>query len=206
MLGIDHVLYINLDHRKDRLEYILNECKRVDIPLEKMTRIEAIYTPGIGMLGCSLSHCKALEVALSHPEWTWTLIIEDDVKFNDSPWLEVNDALKNTNPDVLMLARGAAELHIPTHPSSTNLHRIYIACGSVAYVVNRNYIPKLLKNKRESIEEFTKPGGNIDDHPHDVYCYSIQKTDNWYGFMISVASQNLTITSDISSEYLFSSV
>ena len=81
MLGIDHVLYINLDHRKDRLEYILNECKRVDILSEKMTRIEAIYTPGIGMLGCSLSHCKALELALSRPEWTWTLIIEDDAKF-----------------------------------------------------------------------------------------------------------------------------
>ena len=205
MLGIDHVLYINLDHRKDRLEYILNECKRVDIPSEKMTRIEAIYTPTVGMLGCSLSHCKALELALSRPEWTWTLIIEDDAKFLDNPWLEINDALKNANPDVLMLARGYAELHIPTHPSSTNLHRIYTACGALAYVVHRNYIPKLLKNKRESIEEFTKPGGNIYDHPHDVYCYAIQKTDNWYGFMKSVAWQNLTITSDISSSpYLYS--
>jgi len=199
MQGIDHVLYINLDHRKDRLEYILNECKRVGIPNEKMTRIEAIYTPGIGMLGCSLSHCKALELALSHPEWTWTLIIEDDVKFNDSPWLEVNNALKNANPDVLMLARGYARLIVPTHPSSNNLYRTYESCGAVAYIVHKNYIPKLLKNKRGSIEEFTKPGGNINDHPHDVYCYPIQKIDNWYAFMESVAWQNLTITSDISS-------
>ena len=65
MLGIDHVLYINLDHRKDRLEYILNECKRVHIPSEKMTRIEAIYTPDIGMLGCSLSHCKEYTLSSS---------------------------------------------------------------------------------------------------------------------------------------------
>ncbi len=207
MFGIDHVLYINLDHRKDRLEYILNECKRVDIPSEKTTRIEAIYTPGIGMLGCSLSHCKALELALSHPEWTWTLIIEDDVKFNDSPWLEVNNALKNANPDVLMLARGYARLIVPTHPSSNNLYRTYESCGAVAYIVHKNYIPKLLKNKRESIEEFTKPGGNIYDHPHDVYCYPIQKIDNWYAFMESVAWQNLTIKSDISSSsYTFSSI
>ena len=197
MLGIDHVLYINLKHRTDRLEYILNECKRIDIPSEKMTRIEAIYTPGIGMLGCSLSHCKALELALSHPEWTWTLIIEDDIKFSDSPWLEINDALKNANPDVLMLARGSCQVHIPTHPSSTNLHQIYTACVAAAYIVHRNYIPKLLKNIRESIEEFTKPGGNIYDHPLDVYWYSIQKTDNWYTFEASVAWQPELFKSDI---------
>ena len=197
MLGIDHVLYINLKHRTDRLKYILNECKRVGIPSEKMTRIEAIYTPDIGMLGCSLSHCRALELALSHPEWTWTLIIEDDVKFKDSPWLEIEEALKNANPDVLTLARGAAELHTPTHPSSTNLYRIYKSCGSVAYVVNRNYILKLLKNIRESIEEFTKPGGNIYDHRLHVYWYSIQKTDNWYTFIKSVAWQHDIFKSDI---------
>ena len=197
MLGIDHVLYINLDHRKDRLEYILNECKRVDIPLEKITRIDAIYTPHVGMLGCSLSHCKALELALSHPEWTWTLIIEDDTAFKDSPWLEINNALKNTNPDVLMIARGSSQVVVPAHPSSTNLYRVHVACGAVAYIVHRNYIPKLLKNKRESIEEFTKPGGNINDHPHDVYWYSIQKTDNWYTFNSSVAWFNELFKSDI---------
>ena len=205
MLGIDRVLYINLEHRTDRLKYILNECKRVGIPSEKITRIDAIYAPDTGMLGCSLSHCKALELALSHPEWTWTLIIEDDVKFSDSPWLETDAALKNANPDVLMLARGACQVETPTHPTSTNLYRVIRACGSVAYVVNRNYIPKLLKNIRESIEEFTKPGGNIYDHPLDVYWYSIQKTDNWYAFDKSVASQNLTFKSDVSSSpYLFS--
>jgi len=197
MLGVDHVLYINLKHNTDRLEYILNECKRVGIPNEKMTRIEAIYTPDIGMLGCSLSHCKALELALSHPEWTRTLIIEDDTKFNDSPWLEINNALKNTIPDVLMLARGSAQVVVPAHPSSNNLYRVHVACVSSAYIVNRNYIPKLLKNIRESIEEFTKPGGNIYDHPLDVYWYSIQKTDNWYAFDSSVACQSELFKSDI---------
>ena len=194
---IDHVLYINLDHRKDKREFILNECKRLGITLEKMTRIDAIYTPTVGMLGCSLSHCKALELALSQPEWTWTLILEDDIKFNDSPWLEINDALKNAKPDVLMLARGSCQLVIPTHPSSTNLYRVIKSCVSAAYVVHRNYIPKLLKNIRESIEEFTKPGGNIYHHPHDVYWYSIQKTDRWYTFEASVAWQPKLFKSDI---------
>jgi hypothetical protein len=195
MLGIDHVLFINLKHRSDKREYILNECKRIGITLEKMTRIDAIYTPDIGMLGSSLSHCKALEVALSHPEWTWTLIIEDNVKFKDSPWLEINYVLKNANPDVLMLARGACQVETPAHPSSTNLHKVILSCGAFAYVINRNYIPKLLKNIRESIEAFTKPGGNIYDNPHDVYWYSIQKTDSWYTFNSSVAWQNPTILS-----------
>ena len=197
MIGIDHILYINLKHNFDKREYILIELKRLGITLEKMTRIDGIYTPDIGMLGRSLSHCKALELALSHPEWTRTLIIEDDAKFKDNPWKEIEDALKHANPDVLMLARGACQVQTPTHPSSKNLHRVILSCGSVAYVINRNYIPKLLKNIRESIEAFTKPGGNIYDHPLDVYWYSIQKTDNWYTFKDSVAWQNDIFKSDI---------
>ena len=196
MFGIDHVLFINLKHRSENREYILNELKGLGITLEKMTRIDAIYTPAVGMLGSSLSHCKALEVALSHPEWTWTLILEDDVKFKDSPWLETEDALKNTNPDVLMLARGNARIETPPHPSSTNLYRVISSCVAAAYIVHRNYIPKLLKNIRESIEAFTKPGGNIFEHPHDVYWYSIQKTDNWYTFYDSVAWQADLFKSD----------
>ena len=189
MLSVDHVLYINLSHRRDRLEHIVSECKNAGIPSEKMTRVEAIYTPRVGMLGCSLSHCKALELALSHPEWTWTLIIEDDTKFKDNPWTEIQEALKNTNPDVLMVARGAAQAQEPHHSSSSNLYKVITACVSSAYIVHKNYIPKLLKNIRESIEAFTKPGGNIFDHPLDVYWYSIQKTDNWYTFAKSPAWQ-----------------
>ena len=197
MLPVDHVLYINLNKRIDKFIYILDECKRVGIPPEKMTRIEAIYIPYIGMLGCSLSHCKALELALSHPEWTWTLIIEDDAKFKDNPWTEVEEALKNTNPDVLMLSRGAAIAKEQPHSSSSNLYKIVTACGSVAYIVHKNYIPKLLKTIRESIEAFTKPGGNVYDHPLDVYWYSIQKTDNWYAFLVSVAWHDQSLKSDI---------
>jgi predicted O-methyltransferase YrrM len=162
-----------------------------------MTRIEAIYTPGIGMLGCSLSHCKALELALTHPEWTWTLILEDDIKFIDNPWTEIKEALNNTNPDVLMLARGFSQVVIPAHPISNNLYRVHTACVAAGYIVHRNYITKLLRNIRESIEAYTKPGGNIYDHPLDVYWYSIQKTDNWYAFDRSIVIQPNIFTSDI---------
>ena len=199
MLCVDHVLYINLSHRRDRLENIVSECKRTGIPSEKMTRVEAIYTPRVGMLGCSLSHCKALELALSHPEWTWTLILEDDTKFKENLWTEVEAALKNVNPDVLMITRGYAQVHQPPHRSSSNLYKVYTACVSSGYIIHKNYIPKLLKNIRESIEGFIKPGGNIYDYPLDVYWYSIQKTDNWYAFMVSPASSG-SFTSDIQND------
>jgi hypothetical protein len=96
-----------------------------------------------------------------------------------------------------MLARGAALLFDKHHNSSSNLYKVYTACIASAYIINKNYIPKLLKNIRESIEAFTKPGGNIYDHPLDVYWYSIQKTDNWYAFMVSVAWQHHIFKSDI---------
>ena len=196
MLSINHVVYINLSHRKDRLENILSECKNAGIPSEKMTRIEAIFSPRVGMLGCSLSHCNALKLALSHPEWTWTLILEDDIKFTENVWTEVEAALKNTNPDVLMLARGYAQLHLPHHTSSPNLFKVYSACVSSAYIIHKNYIPKLLKNIHESIQGFMKSNGNIYDYPLDVFWYSIQKTDNWWAFKVSPAFSG-NFTSDI---------
>jgi len=54
---------------------------------------------------------------------------------------------------------------------------------------------KLLKNIREAIEAFKKPGGNMYDHPVDVYWYSIQNTDSWH-FLVSPALQ-INLISDI---------
>jgi hypothetical protein len=182
MIPVDHVLYINLEYRADRKKHVLEQASKVGIPEEKLTRINAIHTPKIGMLGCSLSHCKALELAKSHPEWEWTLIVEDDIAFKENPWNEIRLALENATPDVLMIARGASIVHERRHYSSNNLCKVKSACVAAGYIVHRNYIPTLLENIYESIEHFIQPSGNVIDHPHDVYWYSIQERDRWYTF------------------------
>ena len=197
MIPVDHVLYINLDHRTDKLEALRTKFANAGIPNDKATRINAIYTPGKGVLGCALSHCKALELAKSHPEWEWTLILEDDIVFEENPWDEIRLALENVTPDVLMIARGASIVDERRHHSSNNICKVKSACVAAGYIVRRDYIPTLLQNIYESIEHFIQPGGNIVDHPHDVYWYSIQERDGWYTFERSPAHQDTSIKSDI---------
>ena len=197
MIPVDHVLYINLEHRTDKLESLRKKFANAGIPTDKTTRITAIYTPGNGVLGCALSHCKALELAKSHPEWEWTLILEDDIVFEENPWDEIRLALENVTPDVLMIARGASIVDERRHHSSNNICKVKSACVATGYIVRRDYIPTLLKNIYESIEHFIQPGGNIVDHPHDVYWYSIQERDGWYTFERSPAHQDTSIKSDI---------
>ena len=197
MIPVDHVLYINLEHRTDKLESLRKKFANAGIPTDKTTRINAIYTPGNGVLGCALSHCKALELAKSHPEWEWTLILEDDIVFEENPWDEIRLALENVTPDVLMIARGASIVDERRHHSSNNICKVKSACVATGYIVRRDYIPTLLKNIYESIEHFIQPGGNIVDHPHDVYWYSIQERDGWYTFERSPAHQDTSIKSDI---------
>jgi len=73
---IDAILYINLEHRKDRNEHILNEIHKICTDNSKIHRIDAIKNDN-GALGCGLSHIKALEYAVKN-EWKTVLILEDD--------------------------------------------------------------------------------------------------------------------------------
>ena len=80
MEHIDAILYINLEHRTDRNEHILGEIHKICKDYSKIHRIDAIKRDP-GALGCGLSHIKALEFALEHPEWKNILILEDDFTF-----------------------------------------------------------------------------------------------------------------------------
>ena len=72
----DQVLYINLNHRKDRKQTFLKEAKRVGIP--KVQRIDAKLDLLNGARGCLCSHIRALECAKQEGI---TLILEDDCCF-----------------------------------------------------------------------------------------------------------------------------
>ena len=61
MNNIDKVIYINLEHRIDRNEEIINEFKKMDIT--EYERFNAIYTKGFGALGCAMSHLEILKLA-----------------------------------------------------------------------------------------------------------------------------------------------
>ena len=77
-----NTIYINLEHRKDRLEHITKQLENLGIQAE---RFNAVRTKD-GAVGCSMSHIKCLELAKSR-DYEYTFICEDDITF--------------LNPDVL---------------------------------------------------------------------------------------------------------
>jgi hypothetical protein len=85
VVTIDAILYINLEHRTDRNEHLLEQLDQhgwSHIPIE---RVDAIRDDP-PLRGCTKSHIKALEYALSNPLWkSSVLILEDDFTFFTRP-------------------------------------------------------------------------------------------------------------------------
>jgi GR25 family glycosyltransferase involved in LPS biosynthesis len=76
MENIARAFYINLERRKDRREQFEEECRRMDIQVERFPAIPK----DPGMLGCHLSHLTVLRKA-KEMDLPNVLIFEDDFEF-----------------------------------------------------------------------------------------------------------------------------
>ena len=74
----ENTLFINLDHRQDRLEHATEEFKKMNINAE---RVDAIKKD-IGAIGCTMSHIKCLEIAKKR-DYDYVFICEDDIHFKN---------------------------------------------------------------------------------------------------------------------------
>ena len=61
--SFDKYMYINLQDRKDRKEQITKELGRMNIPENKIIRIDAVKNKYNGHIGCCKSHIKTLKLA-----------------------------------------------------------------------------------------------------------------------------------------------
>jgi GR25 family glycosyltransferase involved in LPS biosynthesis len=93
--GIRHCLFINLDHRLDRLNQFLLQINASGISCERVEGVDprekgAAFTDLLkscfddracpGQLGCQLSHLKAVDLAIKR-NWSHVAIFEDDFMF-----------------------------------------------------------------------------------------------------------------------------
>jgi hypothetical protein len=65
------------------LESFLRNIEKLGLPSNKIIRIEAISTPGIGYLGCSMSHIYLWNKFLRTSNQDWLLVLEDDIGLNN---------------------------------------------------------------------------------------------------------------------------
>ena len=141
MEKINHIFYINLDHRTDRRSDMERQFKELNLEAERFSAVK--MTPG--EFGCALSHIKCLEMALERG-YENVLIVEDDMTWTvtreelDKRVGNFFETIKEW--DFLFFAYLAYKLDF----ISKGICRITRASTTTCYLVNRHYIPTLLKS------------------------------------------------------------
>jgi glycosyl transferase family 25 len=181
MSNIDAILYINLDHRVDRKEHILNEINKLGKDASYVHRIDAIKNSN-GALGCSLSHIKALQYVLEHPEWKNVIVLEDDFTFHSSDTSEIvksiDELCNHSAFDVCQLSYNPIGKFVDTIQPHPRIKKIVKAQTSAGYLITKTYIPTLIQNLIES-SNVMRTKGKCSSNCLDVYRGSLQSRDNW---------------------------
>jgi GR25 family glycosyltransferase involved in LPS biosynthesis len=183
---IDIFYFINLDRRPDRLEQISNELRKMEIPPEKVIRIQALDHK-FGILGCVKSHIGAIKHFITTGK-DHCLILEDDFEFTESKE-KTNEVLNkiftsNTKIDCLMLTTVEHGLYISPTIEKDVLQKIYWAPTTAAYSITKEYAPRLLHNFNEGaakLEKWINAFGEIESSfSLDVYWVHEQLYSSFY--------------------------
>ena len=180
-MDIDAILYINLAHRTDRKEHILHEIHKMTN--ENIHRIDAIKRDN-GALGCTLSHIKALEYILEH-EWKTVLILEDDFTFKGVSINDYISLLFKYDFDVGLLSHNELKY---SDTDNDFVKRVIYAQTTSAYIIKRDYIPVLLQNMKEGMNDMEK-NGRRHENCIDIYWTSLQLKDKWYALYPAIGYQ-----------------
>lgn len=201
---IDIIYYINLHHRTDRKEHLLNELNKMNIPIEKIHRIEAVEIKNKGYLGCSKSHILALETFLqSSHENQNCLILEDDFTFRDNKETtqsKINEFFQSIEAQIYDVFMFACCIYNKENASYPSLCRIIQGTTTSGYCITRKYAPTLISNIQESVDMLEKLGYRDYDYHCDQYMDKIQKTDHWYTTIPSIGFQYSSF-SDVDLKY-----
>jgi len=202
LANIDKIIYINLDKRTDRCEYIEDELYRYGL-LDISERFSAIETPGQGILGTTYSHLEVYKIAKER-KYKNVLILEDDFLF-----LVNKEELYNTlqklfdshvKYDVCMLAYNNNEPPLKTEYDF--LMKTVESATASAYLINESIYDKLIE-LYEWAAPLLKETGYHWMYANDQVWKELQKdpTINWYCFKERLGKQ-LDGYSDNSEEYM----
>lgn len=173
---LQHTLYINLEHRKDRLEHVKEELLKLGI---KGERFNAIKTK-VGAIGCTLSHIKCLEIAKER-DYEYVFICEDDITFLN-PDILLNNLQrffenKNINWDVLLIGGN----NLPPYEKIDDFCiRVTNCQTTTGYVVRKHYYDILIKNFRDSVKNLMREPHNHKIYALDMYWKNLQRINSWF--------------------------
>ena len=191
--SFDKFLYINLEKREDRKKQLLENLKKVDIPDDKIERIDAVYEKFNGHLGCCKSHIKALERA-KELGLDSVVILEDDFVFTmdkDTVNKKLNHFLKKY-PDFDVVQFNASYPKLKD-TNDEHVKEVNSAMRTTSYVVKGHFIDQILNNFKEAerkmteeLEKWLKENPNKKKYETsyaiDQHWQPLQKENRWYLF------------------------
>jgi GR25 family glycosyltransferase involved in LPS biosynthesis len=194
VLDIDKIYIINLEKDKDRWDYISNQCKKINL---NINRFDAIYGKNLpedhpdikkyimdnnlrdkrlnygiplnpGQIGCALSHIKIWEEAYEKG-YENILIFEDDAIIPDDFNEKINPILKSLPENWDYLSLNCA--YCQGQDFNENLYKVLFNLCTVSYMLSKNGIKKLL----DTINKF-----KIDEAIDDYLCSKFFLNSNSY--------------------------
>lgn len=150
------ILYINLDHRKDRkehMEQLLNG--------KNYYRIPAIYDTDNGYIGCVKSHIKCLEFAKTM-NFDRVVILEDDFVFKGNNNFN-NMILPKCDYDILLLCNLVKDMQY----YNDDFNKVKYAEWTSGHIVKCHMYDILIKNLNDGMNHLIRD--NIKDNYLDVY-------------------------------------
>jgi len=173
---IQHAFYINLEHRTDRREQIECELSVMGI---NARRFNAISNKN-GAIGCTMSHLKLLNNAISN-NYSHLLILEDDIQFLEPELFKQKFnrflELHGNNLDVIIFSGNNVPPYIPVDDTCIRVTRCQTTTG---YLVNGHYLRILRDNIKEGLEKLIKNPQMHYFFAIDKYWFCLQQFDNWY--------------------------
>jgi glycosyl transferase, family 25 len=196
---IDKIYFINLDDRKDRLESITEEIKKIDPELKKTKRIDAVKKD-IGAIGCGLSHIKALKDAQEN-NYNNVIILEDDFVFLKKK-LEINYSInylfKFFEDFNICLLSG--NIYRANKKKEIIWEAIEVQTTS-GYIINSKFYQVLINNFQEAIDTMEK-NYKYGQAEIDVQWKKLQGRDKKFYIFNPKLGKQLTGYSDIEKRHV----
>lgn len=171
-----HTLFINLEHRTDRLEHVTNEFEKMGINAERVNAVR----PSSGAVGCTLSHIKCLELAKSR-DYDYVCICEDDITFTKPEIFkdQLNKFYENKNIqwDILILGGN----NVPPYQQIFEYSaRVFNCQTTTGYIVKKSMYDIIIKNFKDGVQHLVKNPENKKMYAIDVYWKQLQMQYYWY--------------------------
>ena len=173
---LKNTLYINLEHRKDRLEHVTAQMNMMGITAERVNAVKM----NTGAVGCTMSHIKCLELAKQR-DYEYVFICEDDITFRNPDLFKRNLQKFYDDDDInwdLLIIGGN---NVPPFQQVTEYcARVFYCQTTTGYIVKKHYYDTLLKNFRESAAGLMREPNNPSTYALDMYWKRLQLQDFWY--------------------------